>query len=77
MTMVKYNILYHLLRQLLETGQPIAWCLSDHESGEVIEAFLSSIKARSPSTAVNVMMTDDGNYIYIYRIAGNFRNRNF
>ena len=44
------------------TGQPVAWCLSDHESGEVIEAFLSSIKARSPSTAVNVMMTDDGNF---------------
>ena len=46
----------------------MAWCLSDHESSDVIEAFLNSIKARSPLTTVNVMMTDDGtvNVLYIY-----------
>ena len=37
-------------------GQPVAWCLSDHESSEIIQAFLSSIKAKSPSTCVKVMM---------------------
>ena len=42
------------------TGQPVAWCLSDHESSDTIEAFLSSVKARSPLTSVTVMMTDDG-----------------
>ena len=54
------------------TGQPVAWCLSDRESSDVIEAFLNSIKARSPLTTVNVMMTDDGtvnvSYIYIYAV---------
>ena len=38
----------------------MAWCLSNHESTDVIEALLNSIKARSPLTIVNVMMTDDG-----------------
>jgi len=42
------------------TGQPVVWCLSYHESTEAIEALLNSIKARSPLTIVNVMMTDDG-----------------
>ena len=41
----------------IHVGQPVAWCLSDHESSEIIQAFLSSIK--SPSTCVKVMMTDD------------------
>ena len=42
------------------TGQPVGWCLSDHESSDIIETFLSSIKARSPLIQVTVMMTDDG-----------------
>ena len=42
------------------TGQPVAWCLSDHKSSDIIEPFLSSIKARSPLTSVTVMMSDDG-----------------
>ena len=42
------------------TGQPVAWCLSDHKPSDIIEAFLSSIKARSPLTSVTVMMTNDG-----------------
>ena len=42
------------------TGQLVAWCLSDHESSDIIERFLSSIKARSPLTSVTVMMIDDG-----------------
>ena len=44
----------------VHVGQPVAWCLSDHESSEIIQAFLSSIKAKSPFTCVKVMMTDDG-----------------
>lgn len=53
-----YKIVYVCTCML--TGQPVAWCLSDHESSDIIEAFLSSIKARSPLTSVTVMMTDDG-----------------
>ena len=47
------------------TGQPVAWCLSDHESSNVIEVFLRSVQARSPQTNVNVMMTDDGMVIML------------
>ena len=50
-------------------GQPVAWYLSNHESTEVIEAMLNSIKARSPLTIFNVMMTDDGtvyNYCFVH-----------
>ena len=63
----QYNNIY--------TGQPVAWCLSDHESSDVIEAFISSIKARSPHTIVNVMMTDDGNSDVLYEegLLNNFR----
>ena len=42
------------------SGQPVAWCLSDHESSDIIEVFIRSVQARSPQTNVNVMMTDDG-----------------
>ena len=38
----------------------VAWCISDRENSEVIEIFFKSIKARSPDTIVNVLMTDDG-----------------
>ena len=56
------NISYVYVRTYvyIHVGQPVAWCLSDHESSEIIQAFLSSIKAKSPSTCVKVMMTDDG-----------------
>ena len=40
--------------------QPVGWCIADSEASEVIEIFLSSVKARSPDTSVNVIMTDDG-----------------
>ena len=38
----------------------MGWCISDTEDSEVIEIFLSRIKARSPTTTVRVVMTDDG-----------------
>ena len=44
-------------------GQPVGWCISDTEASEVIEIFLSCIKARSPTTTVRVVMTDDGKRI--------------
>ena len=53
----------HTISQIctcMSTGQPVPWCLSDHECSDVIEAFLRSVQARSPLTIVNVMMTDDG-----------------
>jgi len=33
------------------TGQPVAWNISDHESSDVIEAFLRSTQARLPLTS--------------------------
>ena len=42
------------------TGQPVAWCIANSETSEVVEIFLSSMKARSPMTTVRVLMTDDG-----------------
>lgn len=41
-------------------GQPVAWCISDQETTEVIQLFLSSIQKRSPQAKVSVLMTDDG-----------------
>ncbi len=41
-------------------GQPVGWCISDSEAGDVIGAFLGAIQGRSPSTSVNIIMTDDG-----------------
>ena len=42
------------------TGQPIAWCIADQETTEIVELFLQSIRKRSPMSAVSVLMTDDG-----------------
>ena len=42
------------------TGQPVAWCIANSETSEVVEIFLSSMKAKSPMTPVRVLMTDDG-----------------
>ena len=42
------------------TSQPVAWCIANSEISEVVEIFLSSMKARSPMTPVRVLMTDDG-----------------
>ena len=57
---ISYVYVYMYIHTSTHVGQPVAWCLSDHESSEIIQAFLSSIKAKSPSTCVKVMMTDDG-----------------
>lgn len=45
---------------LIHIGQPVGWCISDSEAGDVIGAFLGAIQGRSPSTSVNAIMTDDG-----------------
>ena len=41
-------------------GQPVGWCIADSETSQVLQAFLSSIKDRSPTVPVKVVMTDDG-----------------
>jgi hypothetical protein len=46
-------------------GQPVAWCIADGASGEVVSAFLSCIHKNSPQTQVQVIMTDDGNQLAI------------
>ena len=40
----------------------MAWCISDQESTEIVEAFLKSVQQRSPDVLVSVVMTDDGTY---------------
>ena len=40
----------------------MGWCISDRENTEVMQHFLLSLKGRSPSTMVSVLMTDDGNF---------------
>ncbi len=54
------DLSFLILMVLKFLGQPVAWCISDRENCDVIEIFFESIKARSPDTAINVLMTDDG-----------------
>lgn len=42
------------------TGEPVAWCVSNYETTQVIELFLMKIKLRCPGTRINVLMSDDG-----------------
>ncbi|XP_056009327.1 uncharacterized protein LOC130046477 [Ostrea edulis] len=42
-------------------GYPVAFCISNREDETVMNLFLSSVKALSPETKVNVIMTDDDN----------------
>ena len=44
-------------------GQPVAWCITNYETTDVLELFLSHIKARSPAAMVSVLMSDDGNFM--------------
>ena len=44
-------------------GQPIAWCIADGASGEIVAAFLNSVNERYPETRVYVIMTDHGTSI--------------
>ena len=56
-----YNRLYEGDKKiLLYAGQPIAWCISDQETTEVVQIFFQCIKDRSPHSNVTVLMTDDG-----------------
>ena len=41
-------------------GYPIAWCIADQENTDVVLLLFKSIKERSPSTKVTVLMSDDG-----------------
>ena len=47
----------------LLAGQPIAWCITNHETVQVAELFLSQMKLRAPGTKLTVLMTDDGVYV--------------
>ena len=46
--------------QIFPSGQPIAWCITNYETMQVVEFFLSRIKSRSPGATVTVLMSDDG-----------------
>ena len=48
-------------------GQPIAWCISDKESIDVLNVFISSFHQRSPDAKVLTVMTDDGEYDHIQK----------
>ena len=50
-------------------GYPIAWCIADQENTDVVLLLFKSIKERSPSTMVNVLMSDDGKFHTIHIIA--------
>lgn len=41
-------------------GQPVAWCIADHEDSTTIKLFLRGVQARSPQTCVTTVMSDDG-----------------
>lgn len=47
-------------------GQPIAWCIADGASGEIVGAFLKSIQKRTPDSHVHVIMTDDGTCMIVH-----------
>mgnify|MGYP003690363481 FL=1 len=42
-------------------GYPVAFCISNRESEDVISVFLNAVKTRAPNTVLNVLMTDDDN----------------
>ena len=39
-------------------GRPVAWCISDRETAEVIDVFLRCIQEQSPDVQVKVLMTE-------------------
>ena len=43
------------------TGYPVAWCISSHETREVVTLLFQAIKERSPDVHVHTLMSDDGN----------------
>ena len=51
----------------MSTGYPVAWCLFDHGSSEVIKAFLRSIQTKLPLTGINVIITDVDMVKYCYK----------
>ena len=58
--MISVCIVNDLIRMI--SGQPVAWCISDQETTEVIEVFLKSVHSKSPETNVTILMTDDGKH---------------
>lgn len=64
MILIKYfNYVTYIVYEHI--GQPIAWCIADGASGEIVAAFLKSIHERSPDSRVHVIMTDDGTYVHV------------
>ena len=59
-------ILYMYAMYYTCTGQPVAWCITNYETSEVMAIFLESIRARSPSSTVTVLMTDDGMSVHVH-----------
>ena len=55
---IDYN--YEIIHIHLYIGQPVAWCISNHEDTSVMTIFLQSVQDRSPDTPIMVLMTDDG-----------------
>ena len=56
-----------------DTGEPIAWCISDRETTEVIEVLFRCMKERSPGVEVNILMTDDGALCMLHTIYRQYR----
>ena len=67
LTFFVYVIHDGIIRMSTFSGQPIAWCITNYETTQVVELFLNQIKSRSPTTTVTVLMTDDGLcVVYMY-----------
>ena len=40
------NTIMYVLHDIVHVGQPIAWCIADGASGEIVAAFLNSVNKR-------------------------------
>ena len=45
----------------LNTGQPIAWAISDVEDTKTFQELFKAMHARVPGATIDTLMTDDGN----------------
>ena len=45
---------------LYTTGYPVAWCISNQETTEVVILLFQAMKQQSPDTQIRVLITDDG-----------------
>ena len=51
----------------IHAGQPVAWCVTDYETTEVLEMFLEKVNERNPGSKVSVLMSDDGKGMHLNR----------